>query len=171
MVDGDPAINLRLERKEESKPPCPAVENERQSGRNLAFMRVRLVDEDVWIPEPPCPAGGKERQLEEELASTRVPLVDEEVWVLEPPWSVVDKERQLEENLASMQVEHTRSCCGATALVIKWVGTKGGAFGLRGRLNVRISMPPIVEGTVEAASDARVMDGSVITVELALEGE
>ena len=50
VVDDDPVNNLRLERKESSNPPCPSVDDERQSGRNLASIRVRLVDEDVWRP-------------------------------------------------------------------------------------------------------------------------
>ena len=57
--------------------------------------------------------------------------------------------------------------CGATVPVLKWAGTKGGAFGLRGRPHVRISMPTTVEGAVEGVLDVRVIGRLVIIVELA----
>jgi hypothetical protein len=61
--------------------------------------------------------------------------------------------------------------CGATVPILKWAGTKGGAFGLRGRLHVRISMPTTVEGEVEGVSDERAVDGLVIIVELDFPGK
>jgi len=66
-----------------------------------------------------------------------------------------------------------RGLCGSgiAVLVFKFPGTNGGALGLRGRRHVRVSMPTVVEGTVEVASDVRVVDALEITVALAFDDE
>jgi len=55
--------------------------------------------------------------------------------------------------------------CMTIILDLRWAGTKGGAFGLRGRPHVRILMPTLVDGAAEGASDERVMPvGPVIII-------
>jgi len=60
---------------------------------------------------------------------------------------------------------------GIAVLVFKCPGINGGAFGLRGRRHVRVSMPTVVEGTMDVASDARVVNALKITVELAFDDD
>jgi len=54
--------------------------------------------------------------------------------------------------------------CMTIILGPRWAGTKGGAFGLRGRPHVRILMPTFVEGAMEGVSDERVMPVGLVII-------